>query len=597
MNKKFIPYTKNLKAFLLLGLLGASNAYSQSLNLENVTKQGFQGLEPLDKSGYYIQYFEGLKKSDQGKKAIVHIYTLNNDLGVNSDFKLDLLPNDEIEDLSYNGGLYFLIYSNTTKKTRTFKLLDLSGKEVAAKVLEDVKLRQLEKPAVILPCGASDFLVVNYIKEKKTGYSIEKFNNKLEPVFSSPQIPEKAKLYPVDYFVADNKLHVLEFINRDLSDYFEYYVNSFDLSTGNSLSRHYLSSEDGKNFGYPGFIRPAKNGGVVTGGMYFDKPREQEANSDGFFSTYIPAQGKPVSTYKDWKDVKSQINNGSTSAMWGGKNKTFMHDIALNDDGSYVLIGENYRKGDQRLSGEKSKNKFAIASKALDISGGDGVAKEAVTAAEFVLIDFDASGNYKGIRAIDKPNCVTVINPSSDSQDRAFIGEGKGLNLANILNNYGYFPYRFIADKDGKKYLTYYLKHEKKPDELVYFTPLNASTAESTSVDITGSELKLQQEIKSKLANSLGIAGGLAKLNKLAKATGSDTSDENEFELRSSQDPFDFRAKKLNTRVYPSNVSGKVLVYDFAPQIEEGEKKSWLNKTVNTANGTLKIFYVDIPSK
>jgi len=589
-------YTK--KGLIALSILVQAAIYpgakAQTLNLQNVTKQGFSGLEPLDNSGYYIKYYEGLQRAEKGKKAIFHIYSLNNDLEIRSDFKLELLPSDEIEDLSFNSGNYFLIYSNVAKKTRTFKLLSSSGNELASKVIEDVKYRNLGKPAVIIPAGDSDFIVINYIKDKKIGYSIEKYNSKMEAVFSSNQTPEKGKLYPVDYLLSAGKLFVLEFADRDFDDHFEYYVNSFDLTNGTSVNKTYLTSEDGKKFGYPSFIRASKNGGVIAGGMYFDNQRVQETNSDGFFSTYIPSQGKPVSTYIDWKLVKDQVGNGSTSAMWGGKNKTFMHDISVNADGSYVLIGENYRKGDSKLSGDKSKNGFAIASKALSVSGGDE-SDLALTAAEFVLFDFDASGAYKGIRTIDKPNSVTILKASTE--DRPFGGEFKGLNIANILNNYGYFPYRFTAETNNGKYLVYYLKHEKKPEELVYFTPLNATTAENTHTDITGGEMKVLAELNNKVVSSLGLGNAFAKLNKIAKATGTDDSEENVFEVKGSHDPFDFRAKHLNSRIYPSNIPGKILVYDFVPNIDEKEKNNFLAKMINSANGSMKIYYLDIPVK
>ncbi|MGV3539159.1 MAG: DUF6770 family protein, partial [Rufibacter sp.] len=528
-------------------------------------------------------------------KQSMHLYILGNALNITSDFVLEIAPSETLEDVAYSGGNFMVIYSNPYARTRTMKVLDKQGKEISSKLFEKLAYRTAAKPSVILPVGTADFIVINYVKEKKIGYSVERYNEKLEPVYSQVQIPEKKKLYPVDYTLSGDRLYVLEYVDADASDYFEYNLACFDLATGQLVKKQELKSADGKAYGFATFVRPAANGGVVTGGMYFDGPRVQMSNSDGFFAAQMKADGQMDLSYTSWNQVKSQVKDKTTAAFWGGKTKTFMHDLVVNKDGSYTLIGENYRRGDADLAGEQSKSGSAIAAKVMksaSLGGNEEPSEEAVTVSEFVLIDFNAQNTFTSIRKIDKPNAVTVVKASKETGDLPYVGQMKGLNLANILNNYGYFPYRFTAQGTTRPYLTYWQKYDPLRKELLYFTPLDAQQTDTVSVEVTSADLQQFQDLENAVTSKLGALGRLSK--KLEAINGDDHR--NYFEVRGSHDPYDYRAKDLHSRIMAGNVPGKVLVYDFVPE-PSTEKKSFLAQLTDTTPGTLKVWYVDIPTK
>lgn len=585
--KKIILMAKLLSLCLLVCLL-APQAIGQPTELANVTKQGFKGLKPMDKNGYYIQFIEGSKGYGKKTKTQLHLYVLDNDLKVSADFVMELVGQEKIEDVAYNGGNFLIIIGSAQAKTRTFKLVDKTGAEVAIKKFDGVKPQLLAKPAVILPVGDSDFIVLNYVKEKKVGYSVERYNNKLEMAYSQSQIPDKKKLYPVDSKMSGDRLYILEFLDSDNSDYFEYHIASYDVSNGTQTAKKYLTSADEKKFGFATFLKEGSDGSILTGGMYFDNPRIQKTNSDGFFAARFDKAGDLKFTAVDWETVEKTIKEGnSTVGIWGGKTKTFMHDLTVNADGTITLIGENYRRGDADLAGGKSKG-LGIAMK---VAGGDDDSDEAVTCAEFVLMDFDAQGNFVTCRKIDKPNAVTVVKTTQDTEDLPYIGQRKGLNLANILNNNGYLPYRFVVSNGSKSYIAFWQRYDPLIVEKLYFTPLGATKMDTTSIEVTGAELKAQQEFQKKAMAKLGGLGRLAK--KAGDVTGSNY--ENYFELRGSHDPFDYRAKAVNTRVIPANVTGKIVIYDFIPDPPDpNEKKSFWS--VQDTNGSLKVWHIDVPA-
>ena len=569
---------------------------AQSVQIEDATRDGFDGLRRLNDDGYYLQFAtewtDGLKKGS----AKVRIVMMDNDLNVTGDMMIPTRSSGKIEDVAFNGENFMVIYSNKNKGIRTFMIVDKEGTVVAENTLEKVKRRLLEKPASILPVGEGDFMVINFIKEKKVGYSISRYNSKLEVQYSKEQIPDKKKLYPTDFFIDGDRLSVLEFVTPDFSDYFEYHVASFDVNSGEQMFKQRIQKPGEKASGYATFIRNGGDGKVMTGGMFFDGQRVQEANSDGFFAAVIAKDGETRFSFTDWKTVKAQLKDKGTGLLLGGKTKTFMHDITVNADGSFTLIGETYRKGDADMAGNKSTGAKLgkMAAKMAAAKGGDSKEVEiAITVSGFALMNFDSEGKFTSIEKIIERPTITKIKDSTDPQDLPYAGQRKGLNMANIQNNNGYFPYRFVAEKGGDKYIVSVASYKSVPMERLYFTKLNSAELDTASVNVTSSDLQLIIDLKSNITSKMG---GLGKLAKTAQTVGGG-ADKSEFELRGSHDPFDYRSKASNTRLLESNITGKVLIYDFVPIVEEGEKKKgFFGQLAANMRGSLKIWYVDLPN-
>lgn len=571
---------------------------AQSIEFKEINKQGFSGLRTMNKDGYYVQFFQGTTKIDKERKQLFQILTLNNALENTSKINLELNMGDEIEDVSYNNNSFLVVYGNRFKNYRVFKIFDKEGKQTAEKKFENIPYKLFLKPAILSPVGSTDFLVINYIKEKKIGYSVERYNQQLEQQYITTETPDKQKLYPVDVVMSDNQLFVLEFLTRGYGDDFQYFISSYELATGKLIAKNAIVSPDGKAFGFATFLKSDNKGGVATGGMYFDEPETKKANSDGFFTAMVNASGKLTFSYVNWKLVADKLKDPNTSTLWGGKTKTFIHDLIINEDGSVTVIGENYRRGDATVAGEKGGSAIANLNKFSNTTGmgsSSEPTEEAVTVAEFAIMTFDKTGAFQGVRKIDKTNAIVIIKPTTNTENKPYAGMTKGLNLTNILNNRGYMPYRFSVTKNGKQYLAFWLKSDKQVKELLCFMPLEGgSRMDTTCLDVTGAELIYWQ----KLAASLNT-GMLGKLNKLSKnLDGGDNAFETECIISASDDPNDYRSKASKVRVIPANTEGKVLIYDFIPaETPEGEKKGFFKQMEANANGSLTIWYMDIPTK
>lgn len=584
--KTFLTKQNNLlkRLFILnfLFLFFLHLIFSQSVDLEGVSKQGFKGIKSIGNSGYYVQYMETIVN---GKRATqeVHLSILDNDLKMTTDFGVPVRETETVETVGYNDGKFMLITSSSIKRTRTFTTVDKSGNVIATKNFDKVLRRLLEKPAVIIPYGDADFIVINYLKEKKVGYSVERYDSNLEMKYSTITVPDKKKLYPVDFFIADDLVYVLEFFTPDVTDYFEYHLAAYDVESGAEKFKVQLKDPNGKASGFATFIKLAKDGGVITGGMFFNGNRAKDEGSDGFFASTISKEGNPKFTFVDWDEVK-KILKDKTGGFLGGATRTFMHDIVVNDDGSFTLIGENYRHGLASMAGEKKSTMAKI--------GGIANANKdvAITVADYALMEFSSDAEFTGVRKLNEAECITIIKESTEKDEAPYRGQTEILNVANILNNNGYFPYRFTIEKGGDKYLVSVAKYELQVKELLYFTKLNSSELDTASVEFTSSELRYVRGIMDGFMNKLGGLGKLAK--KSNKNSGADLV--NEFTQKRSHDPFDYRAKSFNTRVMPSNVTGKVVVYDFIPEDDPNDKRKGLAKLMNM-KGKLRISYIDIP--
>ncbi|MEP5610837.1 MAG: DUF6770 family protein [Cyclobacteriaceae bacterium] len=584
-NHTYTTKTKRLQQLrrqgtgLLLVLLLITQGFSQSIDLEGVGKTGFKGLRNIGTSGYYVQYMETVI---EGKRAYqkVHLSLLDNDLKVTSDFRVPVRETETVENVAYNGDKFMLISSSNIKRTRTLTTVDREGNVIATKNFDKVLRRLLAKPAVILPHGDSDFVVINYLKEKKVGYSVERYDSNLEMKYSTVVIPDKKKLYPVDFFIADNQMYVLEFLTPDFSDYFEYHLAAYDIETGAEKFKVQLKNEESKASGFATFIKPAKGGGVITGGMFFYGNKAQGEGSNGFFASTISTDGTPKFTFVDWKEVKKLLKD-NTAGIFGGATRTFMHDIVVNDDGSFTLVGENYREGLASMAGEKKSTMAKIGGLT---SGNTDIA---ITVADYALMDFSSNAEFTGIRKLNEAECITVIKSSTEKDEAPYKGQKEILNVANILNNQGYFPYRFTMEQGEDKYLVSVLKYEPQIKELLYFTKLNSATLDTVSVEITSSELRYVRGIMD------GMMGKLGGLGKLAKK-GNKNNVANEFVQKRSDDPYDYRAKAINTRVIPSNIPGKIVIYDFIPVEDPNDKRKGLAKLMSMT-GMLRVSYVDLP--
>jgi len=85
----------------------------------------------------------------------------------------------------------------------------------------------------------------------------------------------------------------------------------------------------------------------------------------------------------------------------------------------------------------------------------------------------------------------------------------------------------------------------------------------------------------------------------LAKSSKASSSSDNEFIVKKEHDGGDNRAKLLNSRIFESNLEGKIVCWDFEPPQDDlsndNAKKGWIQQFSDASAGNFKIWYIDVP--
>lgn len=459
----------NLLALLLMATVIAT---AQQVKLEGVSTRGFSGVKSIDGKFYYTFYF-GEKSDDKGMANFV-LQLYDKDLNAVASKNLEINKNSELAASCFSGKYFLFIFADALKKTRTTFVLDGQGNIVKQKTDEDVRRALLMPDSYpdILALNDDEFLIIAAEKEKKFGYQVTRVDKDLNEKYSKGFFPEKGIWAIVDSKFQNGKLYLLrkEKPNALWGDKFTYSVQS--INTDNGEEAYATALTDGDDGGFPGFISVAGDGSVATGGMYFADGKYDDKNSDGFFFTVISPEGKMNKFNKTpWKKVKDQIKGDFSSNLVGGKTKVLIEDLIKKQDGSYVLLGETFRKSSVGATGAGAMRGFSTGSSSK--SGDD---ETGFTVMDFAFFNFSTSGDLTGIDKVEKQTREAVIKGEMSKEN--------GLALAQWLAyKKGYFCYRGLTESDGKQYIMY--KNEDGFKTMAYFLPVGATSAEGIgSIDM-----------------------------------------------------------------------------------------------------------------
>jgi hypothetical protein len=259
--------------------------------------------------------------------------------------------------------------------------------------------------------------------------------------------------------------------------------------------------------------------------MYFKGSKYDDKNSDGLFFTLISGEGEIKQfTKKTWKSMKDQIAGEFSSALLGGKTKIMVEDVIKKNDGTYMVICEQFKKANNaNLTGSG-------AGALLGTSGGSSAAGEiGFTVLDFVFFNFDATGNLSSIDVVAKQNKEARVSGKIASE--------KGLAIAQYMYGRGFFCYKELIEKDGKQIIVY--RNDDGFKSKAYFLPLGEKSTENIpSIDM-----------------DRWVSEKLNKLGKFAKATGAD-----QYSFNSDSNASDTYALYKNITAFKP---GFMLLHDF----------------------------------
>lgn len=476
--------------FLCLSFFSGLNFINaQSVSLTDIDSRGYNGVKSIPGKAFYFFHF-GEKSATKGM-ANFTLELYDQSLNKISSIPIELSKSSELAGNCFNGQYFLFVFTDISHKTLSMITLDEKGAIVKKSVQEDVKRSLLDPDYYenILPAGDEDFVMVQPVREKKTGYAITRLDKDLQVKWTKEFTPETGSYEAMDCKTANGKVYVLRKDQKHAVGHsFETGIFCYDLATGNDVYSYKLY--DGVFSCYPTVMDVDDQGNLTTGGMYFNGTTFDEANSDGlFFLALDPTGQKGKYRITPWTKVQSKMNGEFSSTLFGGKTKVLVEDIVGKPDGTYTIIAETFRKSNNANLTGNGALRMAMGGKP-QTSGSEH--EVGFTIMDFILFNYDKEGNLATLTKIEKPTRDIII--------RGKMAQENGLSIALFMQEANMFCYRYIIEHNGKQYIVF--KNNDGAKTKAYFMPLDATSTKGLA------EIDLNKNI-SEGTNKLMKAGAM----------------------------------------------------------------------------------------
>jgi hypothetical protein len=416
----------------------SSYIFSQSAEITNVRKREFRGVYPIlnsttnEAQGYYTFYVN--EKVGGGKiNFIIAIYDL--EMNLIKQTPITITKSSNVDGSEFNGKDFMFVFNDVAKKTLTYVTVDSKGD-----IIKTVGIKEEKRYAATADVySASDgFFIVKPVKEKKWGYSIEKFDRELNSLWEKIFTVDKGMVGVEAIESGDDRLVIVQVTKPSLlSAKATAEIVCLSESTGDEIYTYPLY--DGTATCMPTAFLIDKNKNVVTGGMYFDGEKWDAANSDGVFFLKLSPKGEKIAATKtDWDNgIQKFIKDGTKKTFTiSSKPKVLFHEIVEGTDGNYQVIGETFKKSMQLVS---SSLKDAITGRFIgDLSGNNNNSKPVTfEVLDFVIFNFMSTGKIANMSLIEKDHTKISCYPP-------YNGIG-GLSLALAVKKFGFFNFGFTT--------------------------------------------------------------------------------------------------------------------------------------------------------
>jgi hypothetical protein len=229
--------------------------------------------------------------------------------------------------------------------------------------------------------------------------------------------------------------------------------------------------------------------------MFFKGNKFDGKNSDGIFYLTLTAEGtKNVYSKTSWKIVQEKIKGDFSSALVGGKTKVLIQDIITNDDGTYSILGETFRKSENAAMVGNGMARAAMGMSTASNTTSSGQDVDGFTIMDFTMFNYDKAGILTSIDRIEKPTKDLLIKGTATSW--------QALEVALFMKKAGIFTYQYQIKNGNNQYIVFI--NEDGVKDMAYFMPTNAKSVSGIpSIDL-----------------NKGISEDLNKLAKFGQAVG-----------------------------------------------------------------------------
>ncbi|PCJ79921.1 MAG: hypothetical protein COA49_10230 [Bacteroidetes bacterium] len=437
----------NMKKLLflipLIFLLFISSTYSQSVELTDIQKREFRGVFPiLNKNtnsvkGYYSFYVN--EKAEAGRRNFV-IVIFDEKLDLLNKTSISISKRSVVDGAEFDGENFLFIFNDLIKKRRTLITCDSDGNIIKEKHVQESKGSNYN--ASVYTSSNGGFYIVMPIREKKTGYSVEKVDKDLNTLWERRFMPNKGFIGVATIESGEGMIIMIQQTKPSLmSKKIGANLVALDDETGEEEFVYPLY--DGNITRQPSAFAIGSNHEIITAGMYFDGEKWDGKNSDGIFFLKLSADGEEIiSTTENWDEgIQQIIKDGSKKTFTiSSKPKVLFHDIIVNEAGNYQVIGETFKKSFQLVS---IISKDIITGRYIGNINSENAKPITFEIMDFIIFNFDNDGEMSGINMITKEHTKISCYPPYSRYG--------GLSLAIKVRDYGWFNYKFMQSATGSE--------------------------------------------------------------------------------------------------------------------------------------------------
>ena len=425
---------------LLIACVLGLTSFAQDVTVPNVSPKvkKFKGVQDIEGLGYYCFVMDDkASKGNRVFKLYVWDYDLN-ELGV---AKILLEKKSEILDAVFNGENFLVSFYD--RKSDNVKILTYTkeGKKLSEKVADGIKTRFMEmedfRPS-FYSAGKDGFYGIIPDKEKKFGFTVIRYDNKLKKLWSNTYFPEKGMQVVMDAMADEDKLVVLKYSKGSkFSRVVDVDMTAFSSGSGDKLWSYDLNSK-GKVL-MPTELAINSKGNVAVGGIYFEGDKIKALNSDGVFFAHVDAKGNEIAlSNKAWAgDLQAFIKSNKSSITLGKPKVIFEEIIYSESSDEFKIIGEMYTVG--------------TAGKVMSMLSNNPDALTKVTIEDLMVFTFGSDGEMKDLYSINKARTNIWI-------PQAYSG---GINISWYLKQTGSLPFKFASLDQSGDVIAYFIDYVK----------------------------------------------------------------------------------------------------------------------------------------
>lgn len=474
-----------MKKYLLLFvflLLWKGLAYSQILEFDDISKRDFNGVfaikDQKEKVMGYYTYYE-LEKEGKGMRLYEFSFT-DKDLGNVKKYSLSIHKRAEINNVVFNDKYLLISYDDVKNKKIVFTTINTAGEKIGYNEYEVAKRKNVVGD--FYPSDGDGFYFVKpHIIKGRTGYILQKYDNKLQELWTQEVMPDaKSKIRYLsveDILVSNNRIIIAQNTGLSVKKY-RFNVVGYDAVSGTKAFDY--ETYDGTATPVYNAMKFEDNGDLLISGTYEDKEYINDINYDGIYILKLSNEGKKLMftkvSYKE--EIQEVLKATSRSKGLGSKDKLFLEEVIQEGD-SYYIIGEMFKKN---IQASNLGGVFALAQGIKDAVTGKYVGwhnsnSKAPTYTfeimDYIIIRFDEQGQYVETKPLlkEKYNKISVLYPYN------LMG---GLRMARTMSDFGWFDYGFVTKNpaDGKNIIICTDQSTRKPD--VYYYELDNQFRKST---------------------------------------------------------------------------------------------------------------------